>query len=222
MITRKPRCRPPRTRVRSPTRAVLNMFVEDSIARAQRAVEIARELDDAPLLARALTACDTSPAPTTTRMRPGLLRRGARFGPRAGRPGILSRILAWQSSTAISAGDPTTARVVGEEGRLIADAIGDALNSRQCRVDIGWAQLIEGDVTEPFPSSARCPSSASNPTTKTSGCSPLWGSEYRLRTTVSRMPHVPRQRMSLRAPPTLASTSSGWATRVGASEPSGR
>ena len=61
--------------------------------------------------------------------------------------GILSRILAWQSSTAISAGDPITARVAGEEGRLIADAIGDGLNSRQCRVNIGWAHLIEGDVT---------------------------------------------------------------------------
>ncbi|MGA9356501.1 MAG: LuxR C-terminal-related transcriptional regulator [Mycobacterium sp.] len=128
--------------------AVLNMFVGDSIARAQRAVEIARELDDAALLARALTAC-------------GYI-AGTHYDPDAARVyyaealdlarvlddrGILSRILAWQSSTAISAGDPTTARVVGEEGRLIADAIGDALNSRQCRVNVGWAQLIEGDVT---------------------------------------------------------------------------
>ena len=120
------------------------MFVGDSIARAQRAVEIARELDDAALLARALTAC-------------GYI-AGTHYHPDAARVyyaealdlarvlddrGILSRILAWQSSTAISAGDPTTARVVGEEGRLIADAIGDALNSRQCRVNVGWAQLIE-------------------------------------------------------------------------------
>ena len=128
--------------------AVLNMFVGDSIARARHAVEIARELDDAALLARALTAC-------------GYI-AGTHYDPDAARAyyaealdlarvlddrGILSRILAWQSSTAISVGDPTTARVVGEEGRLIADAIGDMSNSRQCRVDIGWAQLIEGDVT---------------------------------------------------------------------------
>ena len=85
--------------------AVLNMFVEDSIARAQRAVEIARELDDAPLLARALTACGYIAGTHYDPGAAGVYYAEALDLARAlDDRGILSRILAWQSSTAYQRG----------------------------------------------------------------------------------------------------------------------
>ena len=42
----------------------------------------------------------------------------------------LSQILAWQAYGAIVAGDPITARAAGEEGRDLADTIGDRFVSR--------------------------------------------------------------------------------------------
>ena len=58
----------------------------------------------------------------------------------------LSQILAWQASAAIAAGDPIAARAAAEEGRDLADAIGDGSNSRKCRVCLGIAQLCQGDL----------------------------------------------------------------------------
>ncbi|GAB3035128.1 hypothetical protein MBOU_54670 [Mycobacterium bourgelatii] len=43
-------------------------------------------------------------------------------------------------------GDPTSARAAGEEGRDLADAIGDRPNSRWCRSFLAWAQLMQADV----------------------------------------------------------------------------
>ena len=58
----------------------------------------------------------------------------------------LSQILAWQANAAIAAGDPIAARVAAEEGRDLADAIGDRFNSRQCRMILGLAQMWQGDL----------------------------------------------------------------------------
>lgn len=43
-------------------------------------------------------------------------------------------------------GDPITARAAGEEGRDLADAIGDRPDSRICLLSVVFAQLMEGDV----------------------------------------------------------------------------
>ena len=127
--------------------AVLNMFVGDSMDHAQRSVEIARELGDPALLARALTAC-------------GYV-AGAKYDPEAAQGyyseaielarvlddrWTLSQVLSWQSVTAMTFGYPIEARAAGEEGRKIADAIGDGFNSRQCRLSVAWVQLMQGDV----------------------------------------------------------------------------
>jgi DNA-binding CsgD family transcriptional regulator len=58
----------------------------------------------------------------------------------------LSQILTWQASAAIAAGDPIAARVAAKEGRDLADAIGDGSNSRHCRMCLGLAQLLQGDL----------------------------------------------------------------------------
>ena len=58
----------------------------------------------------------------------------------------LSQILAWQALGATIAGDPLAARAAAEEGRDLADAIGDGSNSRQCRFWLGMAQRANGDL----------------------------------------------------------------------------
>jgi predicted ATPase/class 3 adenylate cyclase/DNA-binding CsgD family transcriptional regulator len=128
--------------------AVLNVWVGGTIDRAQRALAIARELGDPALLARALTAC-------------GFV-AGTRYDGEAARTYFseavvlarslddrwsLSQILAWQANTGVMVADTIAARAAGEEGRDLADAIGDRPNSRLCRFDLAWGQVYEGDLT---------------------------------------------------------------------------
>ena len=99
--------------------------------RAERALAIARELGDPALLARTLTAC-------------GFI-AGTRYNAEAARTYFseasvfarklddrwsLSQILAWQANTGVNVADPIAARAAGEEGRDLADTIGDRPNSR--------------------------------------------------------------------------------------------
>src|SRR5262249_25393801 len=51
-----------------------------------------------------------------------------------------------QATGAANAGIPTAVRGVGEEGRDLADAIGDRFGSRLCRFCLGAAQLFQGDL----------------------------------------------------------------------------
>ncbi len=128
--------------------AVLNMWVGGSMDRAERALAIARELGDPALLARTLTAC-------------GFI-AGTKYNAEAARTYFseasvfartlddrwsLCQILAWQANTGVNCGDPIAARTAGEEGRDLADAIGDRPNSRICRQSVAFAQLMEGDVS---------------------------------------------------------------------------
>jgi predicted ATPase/class 3 adenylate cyclase/DNA-binding CsgD family transcriptional regulator len=127
--------------------AVLNVYVGERMNRAQRAAEIARELDDPALLARTLSACgyiagaryDTDTAATYYAQAIDMARTlNDRW--------MLSQILAWQVNTALTTGDPIVALPEAEEGRDIADAIGDLSNSRMCRQAIVWAHLLQGNV----------------------------------------------------------------------------
>jgi predicted ATPase/class 3 adenylate cyclase/DNA-binding CsgD family transcriptional regulator len=128
-------------------KAVLDAFLGDhhSMDRAAQAVALARELDDPDLLARALTACGSITAHTPELARPYFAEAIA-LARALGDRWMLSQILNWQAYGAIMAGDPIAARAAGEEGRDLADAIGDGFNSRGCRVGLGWAQMIHGDL----------------------------------------------------------------------------
>jgi predicted ATPase/class 3 adenylate cyclase/DNA-binding CsgD family transcriptional regulator len=126
---------------------VLDIWVgaATSMDPAQQALAIARDVDDPALLARALTACGFIAGQSAEVAQPyfaeaiGLARElDDRWR--------LSQILAWQAYGAIWAGDPIAARAPGEEGRDLADAIGDRLDSRQCRWCLGIAQLYQGDL----------------------------------------------------------------------------
>jgi predicted ATPase/class 3 adenylate cyclase/DNA-binding CsgD family transcriptional regulator len=112
---------------------------------AEEALAIARELGDPTLLVRALTACGGIHSDNPQVARPyfaealGLARA-------AGDNWRLSQILGWQARAAFHAGDPITARTAGEEGRDLADAVGDRFVSRQCRCYLAGAQAIQGDL----------------------------------------------------------------------------
>ena len=117
-----------------------------SLDQAQQALAIARDIDDPALLVRALTACCLI---------------AVLHEPEVGRPyfaeaiGLaralddrwrLSQLLGFQAiGAAVVAGNPIAARAAAEEGRDLADAIGDGWTSRQCRFCLGIAQLFQGD-----------------------------------------------------------------------------
>ncbi len=119
----------------------------DSLEQAQQALAIAREVDDPALLARTLTACGMVAG---TGYRVEVAR--ACFAEAIGLARAtddrwrLSQILALQAQGAFSAGDPLGVRAAGEEGRDLADAIGDRFNSRVCRNSLGLAQMMSGDL----------------------------------------------------------------------------
>jgi len=127
-------------------KSVLDAYtgVTASMEHACEAVAIAREVDNPALLARALAACG------------GV----ALYDPEVARPYLaeaiavarsiddswrLGQILHQQAFGAIMAGDPVAVRAAAEEGRDLADAIGDRFVSRACRWDLGTAQGMVGD-----------------------------------------------------------------------------
>lgn len=132
-------------------RSVLDNWANtaNSLEEAQRALAIARELGDPALMARTLTACgyvagqsyDTEVAYSCFAEAIGLARAvDDRWR--------LSQILAWQSNSAVMAGDPVTAGSTAEEGSRLAEMIGDRANLLQCRSSLSWSHLMRGEVSE--------------------------------------------------------------------------
>jgi len=117
-----------------------------SLDQAQQALAIAREVDDPPLLVRALTACgyiasffDAEPARAHLAEAIGLARE-------LGDKWRLTQILAAQAFAAAAAGNPLASRAAAEEGRDLADAIGDPFDACRCRMYLGRALLYQGDL----------------------------------------------------------------------------
>jgi DNA-binding CsgD family transcriptional regulator len=59
----------------------------------------------------------------------------------------LSQILGQQAQAALVAGDTLSMRAAAEEGRRVADAIGDRFGSRQCGWRLAAAYIFQGDLT---------------------------------------------------------------------------
>ena len=118
----------------------------DSMDQAEQALAIAREIDDPALLVRALTACGMVAAFNAEAARP-YFTEAIDLARATGDRWRLSRILSWQAYAAIMGeGDPIAARTAAEEGRDLADAIGDRFLSRACRWCLGLAQMMQGDL----------------------------------------------------------------------------
>ena len=126
--------------------AVLAMTLgaADSVDGAQGALALARDIDDPAVLARALTACGFTAA-YNAELAGAYFAEAIELARESHDRWRLSQILGWQANAAIAAGDPIAARVAAEEGRDLADAIGDRFASRHCRVCLGLAQVYQGD-----------------------------------------------------------------------------
>ncbi len=139
---------PPAVRARAlADRAALDatQSIHDNMAEAREALAIARELDDPALLVRALIGCGGIAAYDAATARPyfdealGLARA-------LGDDWSLGQILGFGAFSAITGtGDGMVARAAAEEGRDIADAIGDGYCSRMCRWCLALVQWWEGD-----------------------------------------------------------------------------
>ncbi|MDT5307643.1 MAG: hypothetical protein QOE48_3321 [Mycobacterium sp.] len=112
----------------------------------ERALEIAREIGDAGLLIQSLIACGSTAAFNAEVARP-YLEEAAALARDSGDTWRLSQILWWQAYVAIHDGDPRAAIKAGEEGRDLANEIGDRFVSRMCRYwGLGTAQFLRGEL----------------------------------------------------------------------------
>jgi predicted ATPase/class 3 adenylate cyclase/DNA-binding CsgD family transcriptional regulator len=117
-----------------------------SLDQAQQALAIARGIDDSALLARALTACCLIAVWNSPEMARSYFAEAIGLARELDDRWRLSRLLGWQAvGAAVVACIPIVARAVAEEGRDLADAIGDGWTSRLCRFCLGIAELFQGD-----------------------------------------------------------------------------
>jgi predicted ATPase/class 3 adenylate cyclase/DNA-binding CsgD family transcriptional regulator len=122
--------------------------VSASMDQPQQAVQIAREVDDSALLTRALTACGfIAGNGDNPRVAWQYFSEAIGLARAVDDKWMLSHILLWQAQGACVAGDPTTARAAAEEARDLGDAIGDRFSFREWRGNLGWALLMQGDLT---------------------------------------------------------------------------
>jgi predicted ATPase/class 3 adenylate cyclase/DNA-binding CsgD family transcriptional regulator len=129
-------------------RATLGLWAgaTDSPDQAQQALAIAREVDDPVLLVRALTACGYIAAYFDAEAAGPYLAEAIGLARDLGDRWRLSQILVAQVVAALAAHDPIAARAAAEEGRDLANAIGDRFDARRCRWYLGIAQLSRGDL----------------------------------------------------------------------------
>ena len=129
-------------------RATLGLWVgsTDSPDRAQQALAIARKVDDPVLLVRALTACGYIAAYFDAEAAGPYLAEAIGLARDSGDRWRLTQILVAQVVAAFAAHDPIAARAAAEEGRDLADTIGDRFDARRCRWYLGFAQVHQGDL----------------------------------------------------------------------------
>jgi hypothetical protein len=120
------------------------MGTTGSMDQAQQALAIARDVDDPALLARALTACGIVAGFNAEVARP-YFDEAISLARELNDRWRLSQILNGQTLAAAFSGDLIAHREAAEEGRDLADAIGDQFGARQCLWCLGFAQLYQGD-----------------------------------------------------------------------------
>jgi predicted ATPase/DNA-binding CsgD family transcriptional regulator len=113
---------------------------------ANEALAIARHLDDPSLLVRALTAC-CGTAAFDPEHAAAHFTEAIELARTLGDKWRLSQLLGFQAYALMMAGDAIAALAAGEEGRDLADAIGDRFASGLCRVwGTAGARAVLGDL----------------------------------------------------------------------------
>jgi len=119
--------------------------IHDNVGDALHALALARELDDPELLVRALASCGYIAAYDAQSADPYFV-EAVGLARTLGDDWRLSQILGWQAFAAITGkGDPIAVRAAAEEGRDIADTIGDGYTSRMCRWCLGLADMMQAN-----------------------------------------------------------------------------
>jgi predicted ATPase/DNA-binding CsgD family transcriptional regulator len=116
-----------------------------SLDQAEQALSIARDVDDPRLLARALGARGFAVG-YDDELAQAYFEEAVEVARQIDDGWRLTHLLGWRAYAAIVAGDPIAARSAAEEGRLIADVIGNHFASRTCRIWLGWAHTYSGDL----------------------------------------------------------------------------
>ena len=121
--------------------------VPASLERAEEVLAAARELGDQDLVIWTLTACGGMSyySPEAARR---YFTEAAELAQAVGNLPMLCHIRGYQAFAANVAGEPLTSRLAAEEGRDIADTIGDRFMSRFCRIWQGMALVAEGDISK--------------------------------------------------------------------------
>jgi predicted ATPase/class 3 adenylate cyclase/DNA-binding CsgD family transcriptional regulator len=119
--------------------------VANAMEHAERAVAIARDLDDPAVLVRALASCSTVAVYDAETVLP-LLAETVDLARALGDTWRLSQALGWWGLMAMSTGDPIQVVRHSEEALRLAEAVGDGMLARQCRTWLGAARWYQGDL----------------------------------------------------------------------------
>ena len=112
---------------------------------AQQGLEIARSIDDPKLLVRALTAC-AGQGMYRSDMSVQHFDEGIDLARQLGERWWLCELLNWRAFSGNATGDLTITLTAAEEGRALAEAIGDRSHGRLCRMWLALAHVCLGDL----------------------------------------------------------------------------
>jgi predicted ATPase/class 3 adenylate cyclase/DNA-binding CsgD family transcriptional regulator len=127
-------------------KAILDEFVGVyNVSDAEQALVVARELDDPALLLRALLACGSATVYDVD-VAGRYFAEANVLAREIGDQWRLIQTLTQQAQAAFVAGDPAGISIAAEEGRDLANAIGDHFGSRQCRWRLAGAAVFQGDL----------------------------------------------------------------------------
>ncbi len=121
--------------------------VPASLQRADEALAAARQLEDQALVAHILMTCGML-AIGNPELADPYLAEATDLARASGNTAALSHLRAYQSFAEGAAGDPIAGQAAGEEGRDLADALGDSFMSRYSRTFLGGALATQGKLAE--------------------------------------------------------------------------
>ena len=118
-----------------------------SLERAEQALAAARDLGDSALIASCLGACGAA-AYYTPDLATTYVTEAIEVLRASGDRSQLCRLLSYMAVTTHVAGLPIASQLAAEEGRDVADAVGDAFMGRHCRVWLATALVWERGIAD--------------------------------------------------------------------------
>ncbi len=118
-----------------------------SLQRAEEALAAARRLGDRELIRHCLITCAMLRSNDAQLAAP-FFQEATELARTSGELAALAQLRAYQSFVCAAAGDPVSAQAAGEEGRDLADAIGDSFISRYSRTFLSIALAERGKLVE--------------------------------------------------------------------------